>query len=146
MVPFRYVRCLPELRAPLPVRVRSLPTHALYVHQHSITSEEKDEHTRSNISGIRLMGKERLRAWGKRLAGWQSARVTSYGPFRGLKGTIKTVDTIIADFEDPFCFYLVALDGAYIKEHNWFEYHEVEGIDPLDASLHKRDWLISTSE
>jgi hypothetical protein len=73
-------------------------------------------------------------------------RVTSYGPFRGLKGTIKTVDTIIADFEEPFCFYLVALDGAYIQEPIWFEYHEVEGIDPLVASLHKRGWLTSASE
>ena len=73
-------------------------------------------------------------------------RVTSYGPFRGLKGTIKTVDTILADFEEPFCFYLVALDGTSIKEPIWFEYHEVEGIDPLDASLHTRGWLSSTSE
>ncbi len=73
-------------------------------------------------------------------------RVTSYGPFGGLRGTIKTVDTIIADFEEPFCFYLVALDSVYIKQPIWFEYHEVEGIDPLDASLHKRGWLTSISE
>jgi hypothetical protein len=56
-------------------------------------------------------------------------RVISYGPFRGLKGTIRKVDTIIADFEEPFCFYLVALDGAYIKEPIWFECDEVELVD-----------------
>lgn len=53
-------------------------------------------------------------------------RVSSYGPFRGLRGTIHTVDTIPADLEEPFCFYLVALDGTYNKDPIWFEYHEVE--------------------
>jgi hypothetical protein len=93
-------------------------------------------------------------SWGKRgteqresdLQVGSRIRVTSYGPFRGLKGTIKTVDTISDDFDEPFCFYLVALDGAYSKEPIWFQYHEVEGIDPLDASLHKSGWLTSTSE
>ena len=37
--------------------------------------------------------------------------VTSYGPFRGLRGTILAVDQIVDDLEDPFCFYLVALEG-----------------------------------
>ena len=46
-------------------------------------------------------------------------RVASYGPFRGMRGTIHTVDTIPADLEDPFCFYLVALDGAHIEEPIW---------------------------
>jgi hypothetical protein len=55
-------------------------------------------------------------------------RVTGYGPFRGLRGTIRTVDTISADLQEPFCFYLVALVGAHIKEPIWFEYHEVEGV------------------
>jgi hypothetical protein len=55
-------------------------------------------------------------------------RVTNYGPFRGLKGTIRTVDTITADLEEPFCFYLVALEGAYIQEPVWFEHHEVEEV------------------
>jgi hypothetical protein len=53
-------------------------------------------------------------------------RVISYGPFRGLRGTILVVDTIAADLEEPFCFYLVALEGAQIKEPIWFEFHEVE--------------------
>jgi hypothetical protein len=72
--------------------------------------------------------------------------VTSYGPFRGLKGTIHTVDTITADLEEPFCFYLVALDGTSMKEPMWFEYDEVEGVDPPVASLHESVWLPSVSE
>jgi hypothetical protein len=55
-------------------------------------------------------------------------RVTSYGPFRGLRGTIRNVDTIPSDLEELFCFYLVTLEGAYIKEPIWFEYHEVEVV------------------
>jgi len=55
-------------------------------------------------------------------------RVTSYGPFRGLCGTIHSVDSIPADPEELFCFYLVTLEGAYIKEPIWFEYHEVEVV------------------
>ena len=31
-------------------------------------------------------------------------QVTNYGPFRGLNGTIQTVDTISDDREEPFCF------------------------------------------
>lgn len=53
-------------------------------------------------------------------------QVTNYGPFRGLNGTIQTVDTISDDREEPFCFYLVALEGTQLKEPMWFEYDEVE--------------------
>ncbi len=54
-------------------------------------------------------------------------RITSYSPFRGLRGTIRVVDSISADPEEPiFCFYLVALEGAQIREPIWFEYFEVE--------------------
>ncbi len=53
-------------------------------------------------------------------------RVTSYGPFRELRGTIRAVDTIPAHLQEPFCFYLVALDGTYSKDPIWFDYHEVE--------------------
>ena len=61
-------------------------------------------------------------------------RITSYSPFRGLKGTIRTVDTIIDDLEEPFCYYLIELDGTQIKEPIWFEYDEVEVItSPLVA-------------
>jgi hypothetical protein len=57
-------------------------------------------------------------------------RVISYGPFRGLKGTIRKVDTIpgLAAGE-AFCFYLVELVGAHIKEPIWFECDEVELVD-----------------
>jgi len=55
-------------------------------------------------------------------------QVTSYSPFRGLNGTIQAVDTISDDFEEPFCFYLVALEGLQIKEPIWFEDDEVEVI------------------
>jgi hypothetical protein len=61
--------------------------------------------------------------------------VTSYSPFRGLRGTIRTVHTIAPDLEEPFCFYLVALEGAMVREPVWFEYDEVESIaSPLVAS------------
>jgi len=61
-------------------------------------------------------------------------QVTSYSPFRGFNGTIQTVDTISDDVEEPFCFYLVALEGTQIKEPIWFEYDEVELItSPLVA-------------
>jgi|GEM_PF-1103170 len=56
-------------------------------------------------------------------------RVMSYGPFRGLQGTIRQVDTIEALPDEPFCFYLVALEGAQIKESVWFECDEVELVD-----------------
>ena len=55
-------------------------------------------------------------------------RVTGYGPFRGLRGTIRTINTISADLQEPFCFYLVTLVGAHIKEPIWIEYDEVEGV------------------
>ena len=64
-------------------------------------------------------------------------RVNSYGPFRGLRGTIRTVDTISADFDEPFCFYQIVLEGAYIQEPIWFEYDEVELVAPASITLHK---------
>ena len=66
-------------------------------------------------------------------------RITSYSPFRGLKGTIRIVDTITSDLEEPFCFYLVDLDGAWMKEPIWFEYTEMEAItSPLVAQEAKK--------
>lgn len=55
-------------------------------------------------------------------------RITGYGPFRGLRGTIRTVDTISAELEEPFCFYLISLEGAQVQEPIWFEYDEVEQV------------------
>jgi hypothetical protein len=57
--------------------------------------------------------------------------VTNYGPFRGLKGTICAVHMIDVDLDEPFCFYLVALEGTYLKEPIWFEYNEVELVVPF---------------
>ena len=51
--------------------------------------------------------------------------ITSYSPFRGLRGTVRTVHTIADDADDPFCFYLIALDGAHFPEPVWFECTEV---------------------
>ena len=53
-------------------------------------------------------------------------RVSGQGPFRGFRGTIRAVHVIAADLDEPFCFYLVALEGTFIKEPLWFEYREVE--------------------
>ena len=53
-------------------------------------------------------------------------RVTNYSPFRGLRGTVLTIHMIAAALEEPFCFYLVALEGTQTKEPLWFEYNEVE--------------------
>ena len=62
-------------------------------------------------------------------------QLISYSPFRGLRGTIRTVNTISDDLEEPFCFYQIVLDGAYIKEPIWFEYDEVELIAPASVPL-----------
>jgi len=53
-------------------------------------------------------------------------QVTSYSPLRGLRGTVRRVHTIAADLDEPFCFYLVALDGTQMKKPIWFAYDEVE--------------------
>lgn len=54
--------------------------------------------------------------------------VTSYSPFRGLRGTIQTVHTMATEREEPFCFYQVALEGNFIHEAVWFEYDEIEAL------------------
>ena len=46
-------------------------------------------------------------------------RMTSYGPFRDLQGTIKEVISIGEDWEDA-----IALERATISTPIWFEYHE----------------------
>lgn len=68
----------------------------------------------------------------------QKVRVTTYGPFRGLIGTIQIVDTIHSQAEQ-FCFYLIDLEGAQTKEPVWFEYEEVESISPREC-----DYLVSS--
>ena len=62
-------------------------------------------------------------------------RIANYSPFHGRKGIIRKVDCIFDDGEQPFCFYLVALEGTQIKEPMWFEYDEVELVtSPLVLS------------
>jgi hypothetical protein len=62
-------------------------------------------------------------------------QVVSYGPFRGLRGTIRTVDIIVDDSEEPYCFYHIVLDGSQIKQPIWFECVEVElVVAPFVAS------------
>jgi hypothetical protein len=56
-------------------------------------------------------------------------RVVSYSPFRGLKGTIRTVHHI-PPLEELFCFYQIELEGAQVKEPVWFNYEEVELLAP----------------
>ena len=68
--------------------------------------------------------------------------VTSYSPFRGLRGTVRSVHTIGADLDEHFCFYLIALEGVQIKGPIWFEYDEVELIAPL-VSLQANDEFAS---
>lgn len=64
-------------------------------------------------------------------------RVSSYSPFRGLKGIIKIVDTISTNLEDdePFCFYSIVLEGAHVREPIWFEYNEVDLVASTSFSL-----------
>lgn len=56
-------------------------------------------------------------------------RVTHYGPYRGLEGTIRFVDELVDDLAEPYCFYLIALEGASLPQPVWFESQEVELID-----------------
>ncbi len=53
-------------------------------------------------------------------------RIANNTPFHGRKGIVRKVDSIFDDREEPFCFYLVALEGTQLKEPMWFEYNEVE--------------------
>jgi len=61
-------------------------------------------------------------------------RITSHGPSRGLNRTILQMDTIIDDLEEPFCFYLIALEKTTFAKALWFEYHEVEFVGVPPAS------------
>ena len=69
--------------------------------------------------------------------------VTSYSPFRGLRGTVREANTIASELEEPFCFYLIDLEGAYIQEPIWFEYDEVELIASPLVALQANDELTS---
>ena len=62
-------------------------------------------------------------------------------PFRGLKGTIRTVDTIPGlEAGEAFCFYLVELEGTHIKEPIWFECDEVQLVDCPSSDDESGPW------
>ena len=63
--------------------------------------------------------------------------VTCYCPFRGLKGTIQLVSTIADEAEEPFCFYLVDLEGTHLPQPIWFEHDEVEATEVVASPLMK---------
>lgn len=67
-------------------------------------------------------------------------RVASYSPFKGLTGTVQKVYAI-SGWDEPFCFYLIALEGTRIGQPVWFLYEEVECV-----SLQGMDYLASLSE
>jgi hypothetical protein len=61
--------------------------------------------------------------------------VISYCPFRGLKGTVQTVSTIADGAEEPFCFYLIDLEGTHIPEPIWFEHNEIVAAEVLASPV-----------
>jgi hypothetical protein len=52
------------------------------------------------------------------------------------------VDAIPTESEEPFCFYLVALEGSYVKEPVWFTCDEVELIAEPPLHRHSPPLLI----
>jgi len=63
----------------------------------------------------------------------QRVRVSGYGPFRGLRGTISDRRYNLLARPSLFCFYLIDLEGAQTKEPVWFEYEEVESISSRES-------------
>jgi len=61
--------------------------------------------------------------------------VTNYSPLQGLRGTILTIHMIADALHEPFCFYLIALEGVHIQEPLWFENHDVELIGPAHVDV-----------
>ncbi len=57
--------------------------------------------------------------------------VVSYSPFRGLRGTIRTIQSP-PPLEELFCFYQIELEGAHMKEPMWFPSEEVELLLPVE--------------
>ena len=54
-------------------------------------------------------------------------QISSYGPFRGLRGTIRTIHCL-PPLEEPLCFYHIALEGTPLKEAIWFREEEVQPL------------------
>ena len=61
-------------------------------------------------------------------------RVISYGPFKGLRGTVRKVErnANAHDDEEPFFFYQIDLEESQVKEPVWFQDEEVESISPQE--------------
>ncbi len=59
--------------------------------------------------------------------------VTSYSPFRGLRGIIRAVEKITDEVKGAYCFYQVEFDVMKNSEPIWFEADEVAAIVPLAA-------------
>lgn len=61
-------------------------------------------------------------------------QVISDSPFRELRGTIRKVHTMHPfEGDEPFCYYWIELEGAFIKEPIWFRCDEVEAVAPFVA-------------
>ena len=46
-------------------------------------------------------------------------------PLKGRKGTILAIHMTATPGEPAFCYYLVALDAAYLLDIQWFEFQEI---------------------
>ncbi len=64
-------------------------------------------------------------------------QIVSYGPFRGLRGTIRTAHCL-PPHEEPLCFYHIVLEGAYLQEPIWFSSEEIEPLSPRERLTSKR--------
>ena len=57
--------------------------------------------------------------------------VSGYSPFRGLTGTVQSVQLV--EYDGPLYFYLVKLEGERGREALWFPDDEVESISLREA-------------
>lgn len=53
--------------------------------------------------------------------------IVSYGPFRGLKGVIKSIYSVNIN-DNPMRFYLIDVEIVSLQEPVWFQDEEVEII------------------
>jgi hypothetical protein len=68
-------------------------------------------------------------------------QILTSGPFRGLRGTIRTVHCL-PPLEEPLCFYRIQLEGTYLKKAMWFRAEEVKLLSPWESlTLHRERTL-----
>jgi hypothetical protein len=60
--------------------------------------------------------------------------VTCYGPCRGLRGIIRSVD-VIASADEPLYFYLVALQEGQMKDPLWLIHDDIAAVEGDYVSL-----------